>query len=129
MVDWYRYIEAEDYYDMGCEWIRAGEAAKAEDCLIHTIRLNPGFIHAYIELGALYNRGGLYNEAVHIIRKALRHDPDFHMLYYLLAKYAFRNGQYASSLQTIDRALELNPCDLYVRVRSVIERYYHDANR
>ena len=124
-----RYIEAEDYYEMACEWIKAKETAKAEECLVHAVRLNPGFIYAYIELAALYNRGKLYQEAVNIIRKALRHDPDFHLLYYLLAKYAFRNAQYSSSLQTIDRAIELNPCELYKRVRTVIQRYYHYANR
>lgn len=123
-----RYIEAEDYFEMACEWIKARETARAEECLLHALSLNPHFIYAYIELAALYSRGKLYQEAVNTIRKALRHDPEFHHLYFLLSKYAFRNGQYSSSLQTIDRAIELNPCELYHRVRSVIERYHRNAD-
>ena len=119
-----RDIEAEDYYEMACEWIRAGEPGRAEECLIHTIRLNQRFIHAYIDLAALYNRQKRYQESVHAMRKALRHDPGFHQLYYLLAVYSFRNGEYGSSLRTIDRAIQLNPCRLYNRVRAVIERHH-----
>lgn len=126
-MDCNRYTEAEDYYEMACEWIRAGEPDRAEACLIQTIRLNQRFIHAYIDLAALYNREKRYQESVNVMRKALRHDPGFHRLYYLLAVYAFRNGEYSSSLQTIDRAIRLNPCRLYDRVRTVIERHYRRA--
>ena len=82
-MDSYRYIEADDYYDMAMGWLKGRNRQKAEECLLKTLDLNPCFIHAYIDLAGLYARTDRYKDAVHVLKKATQHDPSFDRLHYL----------------------------------------------
>lgn len=115
-------IEADDYYDMGCQWRIEREWDKAITCFRHAIDLNRNFIYAYIDLAAVYAKKGNFHDAVLTLRKALKIDPDFDLLYYNLAKYQYRHGETAAALNSIDEAIECNSTELYERVRRVILR-------
>ncbi len=128
-MDSYRYIEADDYYDMAMGWLKGRNRQKAEECLLKTLDLNPCFIHAYIDLAGLYARTDRYKDAVHVLKKATQHDPSFDRLHYLMAKYACRNGDYVNAGIFIGRAIDLNPRDLYLSVKDAIDRKYRSRPR
>jgi len=115
-------IAAEDYYEMGVEWIKAGNPDKARDCLRKSIELNHNFIYAYVTLSEVLAGQGSYGEAVHVLKKASKLDPDFHRLYFLQARYSYKEGNYPTALRAIDRAIEAAPTRLYRKSRDVIAR-------
>jgi tetratricopeptide (TPR) repeat protein len=119
------YIEADDYYDMGCQWRVEREWEKAISCFKHVIELNRYFIYAYIDLAAVYARQGNYHDAVIALKKAVKLDPGFHLLHYNIAKYMYRHGELHGALKAIDEALILNDTELYERVRAVILKKMH----
>lgn len=116
------FIEADDYYDMGCQWRIERDWDKAISCFKHAIELNRYLIYAYIDLAAVYAAKGEYHDAVSILKKGVKSDPRFDLLYYKIARYLYKNGEFQISLKYIDEAINLNDCDLYQRVKSVISR-------
>ena len=121
----YDYIEADDSYDMGVEWMRNGNIEKAVSCFHHAIDLNPRFTYAYVMLARAHASKKNFSEAVHVLKKASRLDPEFDRLPFLMAKYAYKNGDYKNALLFIDRALEIGENELYLLARKVIEEMYH----
>lgn len=114
------YIEADDYYDMACQWRVEREWEKAISCFKHVIELNKYFIYAYIDFAAVYAKRGDYHDAVIVLKKAIKLDPDFHLLHYNIAKYYYRHGEMHGALKSIEAAINLNDIELYNRVRGVI---------
>ncbi len=124
-----RFIEADDYYDMGSEWLKQGVLDKAELYLRKVIDLNPKFIYAYIDLAFLYAKNKNYNDAINSLRKAVKQDPEFDRLYYLISKYAYKDRDYKRSLKSIEKAIEINPSRLYLKGKAIIENKYHGGKR
>jgi len=119
-MDKFDFIEADDYYDMACQWRLEKEWEKAITCFKHAIELNKNFIYAYIDLAAVHARLGDYHDAVTVLKKAVKLDPGFDLLYYNIAKYSYRHGEIAEALKSIEEAINLNSIDLYKRIRNVI---------
>jgi len=119
------YIEADDYYDMGCQWRMEREWEKAISCFKHVIELNKFFIYAYIDLASVYARQGDYHDAVTVLKKAVKLDPGFHLLHYNIAKYYYRHGEMPAALKSIEAAINLNDMELYERVRGLILKKLH----
>ncbi len=118
----YDYEEADDYYDIGCQWMKEKQYTKAVEAFRHAIGLNERFIYAYIDLASAYYRLGRIHESIQVLHNALYHDKKFHRLHYLLAKYYYRDGNYRAALQSIDKAIALEEDKLYIRIRSLILR-------
>lgn len=114
------FIEADDYYDIACQWMKEKEWDKAISSLKHVIDLNNNFIYAYIDLAAAYAAQRDYHAAAAVLKKAIKSDPGFDLLHYNLAKYLYRNGEVVSALKSIEKAAELNNIDLYERVKSLM---------
>lgn len=53
----------------------AGNAEKAEEGYLHSIRMNPGFGSAYGKLGDLYSKRNRYEDAVNIYSQGIRMSP------------------------------------------------------
>ncbi|HPJ35021.1 MAG TPA: tetratricopeptide repeat protein [Spirochaetota bacterium] len=121
------YIEAEDYYEIGCQWTENKNYTKAIDAFRHVLSLNPKFMYAYIDLAYVCAKSGRYNEAVQVLKKGSRIDPDFHKLYYLMAKYYFRDGNYGGALKSIEKAVEYSDEKLYRLVHQVVIRKYKSS--
>ncbi len=124
-----RYIESEDMYEMGLAWIGLKEYGKAEECLERAIGLNPGFIHAYIDLAELYAQREDYHRAVQVLKKAARNDPGFHRLHYLMAGYAEKAEDYRNALKFIDRAIEGEGSNEYWEFREELEKKFRSRRR
>jgi len=116
----YDYEEADDYYDIGCQWMKEKQYLKAMEAFRHAINLNPRFIYAYIDLASAYFKMGRVHESIQVLHNALFYDRNFHRLHYLLAKYYYREGDYKGALHSIDRAIDLDADRLYKRVRKLI---------
>jgi tetratricopeptide (TPR) repeat protein len=114
------YIEADDFYDMACQWRVEKEWEKAIACFKHVIELNKNFIYAYIDLAEVYARRGEYHEAAVVLKRAIKLDPGFDLLHYNLAKHLYRHGEILPALKSIDAAIDLNDAELYNRVKKVI---------
>jgi tetratricopeptide (TPR) repeat protein len=114
------FIEADDYYDMACQWRKEGELEKAIECFKHAIELNKFFIYAYVDLADVYAVKRDYHAAVSVLKRAVKLDPQFDLLYYNTAKYLYRCGDLPGAVKYIEDAVELNDTELYKRVRSVI---------
>jgi tetratricopeptide (TPR) repeat protein len=121
----YDYIEADDCYDMGVEWLRNGNIDKAVSYFNRTIELNPLFTYAYIMLARAHAARKNFTEAVHVLKKGSRNDPEFDRLPFLMAKYAYKNGDYKNALLFINKALEIDEKELYLLAREIIEEMYH----
>lgn len=124
MMTDYRYIEADDYYDMACGWMKNKNLDKAEDCLMRAISLNPNFIHAYLDLAGLYARQNRFHDAVHILKEASQVDPDFDRVYYLMARYAYKNEDYANAKKFIQRAMDIYHRERYEVFLAFTEERY-----
>jgi tetratricopeptide (TPR) repeat protein len=114
------FIEAEDYYEVGCQWLEEKEYIKAIESFRHVISLNNKFMYAYIDLALCYSKTNRFHEAVQILRKGSHKDPEFHLLYYLMAKYSFRGGDFHGALKSIEKALEYSELKLYKLAYNVI---------
>lgn len=123
-MDKKNYIEAEDYYEMGCQWLEEKEYQKAVEAFRHVISLNPRFMYAYVDLAKAYSKTNRFHEAVHILRKGSRNDPGFHKLYYLMAKYSFKGGDMQGALKSIEKAIEFSDERLYRLAYNVILKRY-----
>ncbi len=120
------FIEAEDYYEMGIQWLEEKEYPKAVESFKHVISLNQKFMYAYVDLAFAYSKMNRFHEAVQVLRKGSRNDPDFHRLYYLMAKYSFRGGDLQSALKSIEKALEYSEEKLYILAHRMIIRRYRE---
>lgn len=118
------FIEAEDYYEMGIQWLEEKEYAKAVESFKHVIILNQWFMYAYVDLAYAYSRLNRYHEAVQVLRKGSRYDPEFHRLYYLMAKYSFKCGDLQGALKSMEKALEYSEERLYVLAHKIIIKRY-----
>lgn len=118
----YVYLESENNFEMGEEWLRRKDYEKAELHLKKAIELNPRFMYSYIVLAEVYARKKDFTKAGQILNKASKIDPEFHKLHHLMAKYAFKAGDYPLALRHIDRALSENAQPLYEKSRRVIDR-------
>ncbi len=116
------YMEADDYYDMACQWRKEGELDKAIECFKHVIELNKFFIYAYVDMAEVYAVKRDYHAAAAVLKRAVKFDPKFDLLYYNTAKYLYRCGDLPGAVKYIDEAIELNDSELYRRVRSVIAK-------
>ena len=116
------YLEADDFYDIACQWKKEKEWEKAIESYRHVIELNRYFIYAYIDLSEVYAFRGEYHDAVSVLKKAIKHDPQFHLLYYNAAKYLYKCGDIPGAAKYIDEAINLNDIELYRRVKCVIQR-------
>lgn len=121
----YDYIESDDSYDMGVEWMRNGNIEKAIACFNHAIELNPRFSYAYIMMARAHASKKDYTGAIHVLKKATRTDPEFDRLPYLMAKYSYKNGDYKNALMFIEKAIEIEEKELYLLAKSIIEEMYH----
>lgn len=119
-----RYIDADDYYDIACEWLKLKNYENAETHFKKVIDLNPRFIYAYIDLSAVYAALKKYREAVSVLKKAVEYDPGFDRLYYLMAKYSYRENDFKRAIGAIEKAISLNPSRLYDRARLLFEKRY-----
>jgi tetratricopeptide (TPR) repeat protein len=109
-------------YNQGVEAAEAGDYEQAVEAYYDAIRLNPGLIQAYNNLGSLLEHLQKYPEAIEIYERAIRQDPTDPLLHRNLGIVCEKMGNldkavaeyrnYARLAQTPDPA-----------VQSILEQY------
>ncbi len=117
-----QYIEAENYYDMACEWITQREFEKAEKYLYQVLELNSHFIYAYITLAEVLSAQDKYHDLIRVLQNAIKEDPAFDRLYYLIAFYAYQNKDHKKAVQYINEALSYNKNEEFVELKEKIDK-------
>ena len=100
------------YYALSL-WRNAGEkpnarAGQIERLLKDAVALDPQFVDAHLELGALYAEQAKYSDAIPEYRRAIAINPDLAAAHYRLAQVYARTG---------DRAAAETELGLYVHLR------------
>jgi Tfp pilus assembly protein PilF len=85
------------------------ETEAAKSYYFSALRLDPGHIGAYNNLGVLALREGRWELADRFFRHALKHSPKNAKLYFLLAQAELKSGKRAAARRAIERAVELDP--------------------
>ena len=85
------------------------ETDAAKSYYISALRLDPGHIGAYNNLGVLALREGRWELAGRFFRHALKLSPNNAKLYFLLAQAELKSGKRAAARRAIERAVQLDP--------------------
>jgi len=76
------------------------------------IKLDPGYVMAYYNMGLTYKDKGEYAKAIQCFEKAIDLNDDNSFIYYIdLGKVYKEKGDYAKAIQSFDKAIELDPHD------------------
>ncbi|MDO8734690.1 MAG: tetratricopeptide repeat protein, partial [Elusimicrobiota bacterium] len=77
--------DADAYSNCAIQYKKMNDYKNAENFLQKTIELEPDYVNAYIELGALYYSGGELQKAVELYDKVLKYDKRNFFAYYNMA--------------------------------------------
>ncbi len=86
------------------------------------LEINPDFVDAYINLGAVCSLLGRRDDAIAFYSDALRINPQLPGTHYTLGLAYFEKGMIDDAIREYETALEINP-DLLVARRSLNEAY------
>ncbi|MBM3330357.1 tetratricopeptide repeat protein [candidate division WOR-3 bacterium] len=75
----------------------------------HALRLDQGFVHAYIHAGMLLSEKGDHRQAIHNLRLANELEPNSELAVNVLGLAFVAAGQAESALATFDRAISVHP--------------------
>ena len=84
--------------------------------LEQAVKLNPKYVDAYFNLGAIYYERGLYPKSVENYRKAYRFRPNDDKAIYGIAAAEYALGEFDMSLEDCKKSLILNPKNENARV-------------
>ncbi len=95
--------------NLGNLYARRADPAQAEQAYRAAIRLDPGFIPAYVNLADLYRALGRDSEGERILQEALAHAPDAAAVHYALGLRRVRDQKLPEALTALARAATLDP--------------------
>jgi tetratricopeptide (TPR) repeat protein len=98
---------AEHWFAVGCAE-EAKHPAQAEAAYRNAIRVDPGYVDAYVNLGCLLNESGGNEDAVAVYREGLRHAPQAAILQFNLAIALEDLHRVDEALRCYEAALELD---------------------
>jgi len=75
----------------------------------HALRLDQGYVHAYIHAGILLSEKGDHRQAIHLLRLANELRPNSELVLNNLGLAFAAAGQFDSALVTLDRAIATHP--------------------
>lgn len=110
-----RRIDEDDEDDDATAWFERGDALEAEDAgaaeqaYRRALLLQPGHLHAVLNLGVLLAAGGRHDEAVAVYDAALRHHGDQPLLHFNRAIALEDDGRPFDALEAYAACLRLDP--------------------
>lgn len=109
------------------------EGAHAEKALRKSIKCDPGFLDAYIELGELLNGQNKFSDSVSVLQEGVRRSPASWQFYFQLGVAQTGLKQYPAAEASFKRVLSFNPhppsqyyvklADLYVKEKAFDKAY------
>jgi tetratricopeptide (TPR) repeat protein len=99
----------------GLEAQQRGELAAAEAAYRRALELDPRYVDALVNLGAVLSRGGRHEESVRCYERALQIDPKMNAARLNLGLAHYRAGKLSSAADALRAAYEYDPSLLQVR--------------
>jgi len=99
------------FYNLGLSYELKGNAGKAFDNYMISIRLNPYNAKAHDNLGNLYAKAGRFEEAIREFRISMDLDPDSAAVHNNLGNVYAMMGHYEEAMREFRTALQLAPGD------------------
>ena len=100
--------ELRDYYAKGCALDQSNMYRDAVEAYKQSLRTNPDFVDAYINLGVDYYRLGRYDDAIDVFRQAIRTKPDVVAAYTKLGATYIVKGEYPSAIDVLKKAVDID---------------------
>ena len=100
---------AEEHYDSGIAYHRAGEHQKAIEEYNKAIELDPEFVKAYATRGVAYYHLGKHQRTIEDCTKAIELDPEFGRAYAIRGTGCYKLGEHQLAIKDYEKAIELNP--------------------
>ncbi len=98
--------------DLAINYLDAGYPVDAEPLLLRALEINPGYLHACVNLMLVYNNQGRLPEAFALARQVLEKYPRLPPLLKTLGILYYNSGDMERALQTLDLSLEDEPNDV-----------------
>jgi tetratricopeptide (TPR) repeat protein len=98
-------LSAETWNNLGSACVRlGGHGAEAIECFRHAIAIEPAFVEARYNLGAVHERAGAIDQAAEQLRAAIDIRPGFAQAHYRLGKLLERQGHQREAMEHLQRA-------------------------
>lgn len=104
------------YYKQGISIISMGQTNVGIEKLEQTLKINPKYYKAILNLGTLFYEKGEYQKSVEYYLKALKIDPEDDRAYYGLAASEVVLGQLDDARSNCEKSLQLNPDNDYAKL-------------
>ncbi len=115
---------AEDYFNLGTQYLRQGNYEQAIFVFNKVLALNPGYAEAYLNRGIAYRNIGQHDLAVSDYGKVLHINPTDARAYCNRANALIEKGQYDEAITDYNKALEINSKDAQVFYNRGLAYYF-----
>lgn len=92
--------------------LKQGKISEAIAALDHSIKVDPYFAPAYVNLADMYRNSQLPAQELATYRKGLRNIPNDPDLHYAYGLYLIRSGDKSSAVKSFKQAMTLNPASV-----------------
>jgi len=99
---------AEEYYNIGLNYLEQGKLGKAIEAFKQAVKLDPNFIEAYFELSIVYYASRL-NDAIMTLKKLIELKPDHVEAYLRLGLYYYQLKKYEEAIEELNKVIKLKP--------------------
>jgi tetratricopeptide (TPR) repeat protein len=102
-------LKAASQYNMGLELARAGNYNGAAGKFRETLRLDPSFHDAALNLSVAFRKLGKNDEAAAVLEDLVSRVPGRTVYWFALGNSRFHNGQYPEAEAAFEKALDIDP--------------------
>jgi len=115
---------AEDYFNLGTQYLRQGNYEQAIFVFNKVLAINPRHAEAYLNRGIAYRNMGQHDLAVSDYGKVLQIDPMDARAYCNRGNALIEKGQYDEAISDYNKALEINSRDAQVFYNRGLAYYF-----
>jgi tetratricopeptide (TPR) repeat protein len=102
-------VTAEEYFLLGSKYESSNSYDAAINAYKESLRLDPKYLDAYINLSVVYYKMGRYKDAIDILEQALQVNPYVLSAYNKLGTTYIIRGAYSMAVDTFKKAIDIDP--------------------
>lgn len=101
--------DANEYFLLGCKHENSHSYREAIEAYKESLRMNPNFPVAYINLGVVYYKLGKYSDAIEAFKEAAKVEPNSLLVYRKLGTAYIIRGAYSEAVDAFRKATDIEP--------------------